>query len=103
MTIQYDTRRGKLVGALIVDDDSEVYAITSGGGVIRTTAKQVRKAGRQTKGVRLMNLGEGDTLLAIARNAEEAEVADDDSDAERRGVSDRRPPRRPGCTVRSCG
>ena len=82
LTIQYDTRRGKLVGALIVDDDSEVYAITSGGGVIRTAARQVRKAGRQTKGVRLMNLGEGDTLLAIARNAEEAEDAvdtDDDS------------------------
>ncbi|MDT5343328.1 MAG: gyrase subunit, partial [Mycobacterium sp.] len=81
---QYDTRRGKLVGALIVDDDSEVFAITSGGGVIRTKAKQVRKAGRQTKGVRLMNLGEGDTLLAIARNAEEAEDAIDgeDSDAE---------------------
>jgi len=84
LTIQYDTRRGKLVGALIVDDDSEVYAITSGGGVIRTAARQVRKAGRQTKGVRLMNLGEGDTLLAIARNAEEAEasvVADDDPGA----------------------
>src|SRR5215472_1595629 len=78
LTIQYDTRRGKLVGALIVDDDSEVFAITSGGGVIRTKAKQVRKAGRQTKGVRLMNLGEGDTLLAIARNAEEAGVTDDD-------------------------
>jgi DNA gyrase subunit A len=82
LTIQYDTRRGKLVGALIVDDDSEVYAITSGGGVIRTKAKQVRKAGRQTKGVRLMNLGEGDTLLAIARNAEEAEDDGEDSDAE---------------------
>jgi len=81
LTIQYDVRRGKLVGALIVDDDSEVYAITSSGGVIRTAARQVRKAGRQTKGVRLMNLGEGDTLLAIARNAEEAGVADGEDDA----------------------
>ncbi|MEB3980869.1 DNA gyrase subunit A [Mycobacterium sp. 663a-19] len=70
LTVQYDRRRGRLVGALIVDEDSELYAITSGGGVIRTAARQVRKAGRQTKGVRLMNLGEGDTLLAIARNAE---------------------------------
>ncbi|MDC9006648.1 DNA gyrase subunit A [Mycobacterium marinum] len=84
LTIMYDRRRGRLVGALIVDDDSELYAITSGGGVIRTAARQVRKAGRQTKGVRLMNLGEGDTLLAIARNAEEnadeavAEAADTD-------------------------
>ncbi|ORJ59420.1 DNA gyrase subunit A [Mycobacterium simiae] len=76
LTVQYDRRRGSLVGALIVDDDSELYAITSGGGVIRTAARQVRKAGRQTKGVRLMNLGEGDTLLAIARNAEES--AEDD-------------------------
>ncbi len=72
LTIQYDRRRGKLVGALIVDIDDELYAITSTGGVIRTTAKEVRKAGRQTKGVRLMNLGEGATLVAVARNAEEA-------------------------------
>ncbi|NUS94926.1 MAG: DNA gyrase subunit A, partial [Nocardia sp.] len=76
LTIQYDTRRGTLVGALIVDDDDELYAITSNGGVIRTAARQVRKAGRQTKGVRLMNLGEGDTLLAIARNADEPEQID---------------------------
>ncbi len=73
LTIQYDPKRGTLVGALIVDDEDELYAITSSGGVIRTAAKQVRKAGRQTKGVRLMNLGEGDTLLAIARNADEIE------------------------------
>ncbi|NKY49850.1 DNA gyrase subunit A [Nocardia vermiculata] len=71
LTIQYDPKRGSLVGALIVDNDDELYAITSGGGVIRTAANQVRKAGRQTKGVRLMNLGAGDTLLAIARNADE--------------------------------
>ena len=78
LTIQYDRRRGSLVGALIVDDDTELYAITSGGGVIRTAARQVRKAGRQTKGVRLMNLGEGDTLVAIARNAEEDPEAEGD-------------------------
>jgi DNA gyrase subunit A len=71
LTIQYDRRRGKLVGALIVDLDTEVYAITSGGGVIRTQAREVRKAKRQTMGVRLMNLSEGDSLVAIARNADE--------------------------------
>jgi DNA gyrase subunit A len=71
LTIQYDRRRGKLVGAVIVDIEDELFAIKSSGGVIRTPAKQVRKAGRQTKGVRLMDLGEGETLLAVARNAEE--------------------------------
>ncbi len=70
LTIQYDRRRGKLVSALILDLDAELYAITSGGGVIRTTAKEVRKAKRQTMGVRLMNLPESDSLVAIARNAE---------------------------------
>ncbi|MGF6881874.1 DNA gyrase subunit A [Nocardia sp. GAS34] len=80
LTIQYDQRRGSLVGALIVDDEDELYAITSGGGVIRTAAKQVRKAGRQTKGVRLMNLGEGDTLLAIARNADERDEVPGEDD-----------------------
>ena len=87
LTIQYDQRRGSLVGALIVDDEDELYAITSGGGVIRTAAKQVRKAGRQTKGVRLMNLGEGDTLLAIARNADEPDEVpgeDDTSGSEKK-------------------
>ncbi|ALR13756.1 DNA gyrase subunit A [Mycobacteroides saopaulense] len=78
LTVQYDPRRGSLVGALVVDEESELYAITSGGGVIRTIAKQVRKAGRQTKGVRLMNLGEGDTLLAIAHNADEGDADPDD-------------------------
>jgi DNA gyrase subunit A len=76
LTLQYDRRRGTLVGALIVELDDELYAITTSGGVIRTTAKEVRKAGRQTKGVRLMNLGEGGTLLAIARNAENASDPD---------------------------
>ncbi|GAA3024211.1 DNA gyrase subunit A [Gordonia defluvii] len=78
LTIQYDKRRGTLIGAIRVTLDSEVYAITSTGGVIRTRAKEVRKAGRQTKGVRLMNLGEGTTLLAIARNADEPD--EDSSD-----------------------
>jgi len=77
LTIQYDRRRGTLVGALIVDVADEIFAITSSGGVIRTTAREVRKAGRQTKGVRLMNLGEGATLLAIARNAEDIADSDD--------------------------
>jgi DNA gyrase subunit A len=78
LTLQYDRRRGKLVGALIVDIDDELYAITSSGGVIRTTAKEVRKAGRQTKGVRLMNLGEGASLVAVARNTEETVDSDID-------------------------
>ena len=77
LTLQYDRRRGTLVGALIVELEDELYAITATGGVIRTTARSVRKAGRQTKGVRLMNLGDDGTLLAVARNAESSVDPDD--------------------------
>jgi DNA gyrase subunit A len=76
LTVQYDSKRGRLVGAVIVEENDELYAITSAGGVIRTSAREVRKAGRQTKGVRLMNLGDGTTLVAIARSAEEVNGAE---------------------------
>ena len=63
--------RGELIGALMVGLDDEVFAITSAGGVIRTTAAEIKQSGRQTMGVRLVNLASGQTLVAIARNAEE--------------------------------
>src|SRR6266699_2854645 len=71
--------RGELIGALMVGPDDEVYAITSAGGVIRTTAAEVKQSSRQTMGVRLVNLAAGQTLVAIARNAEEPETAMDEA------------------------
>ena len=62
--------RGSLVGALVVHENDEALAITSGGGVIRTRVADVRRTGRTTMGVRLINLGEGNSVVAIARNAE---------------------------------
>jgi DNA gyrase subunit A len=65
--------RGELVGALMVHPEDEVFAITSAGGVIRTSAAEIKQSGRQTMGVRLVNLGDGQSLVAIARNAESLE------------------------------
>jgi len=73
--------RGELIGALMVGPDDEVFAITSAGGVIRTQAAEIKQSGRQTMGVRLVNLAAGQTLVAIARNAEAAESVIDDADA----------------------
>ncbi|MFV2195497.1 DNA gyrase subunit A [Nocardiopsis sp. LOL_012] len=76
--------RGKLVGAMMVDPDvDEIFAITSNGGVIRTNAAEVKRSGRTTMGVRLMNLNKGNKIVACARNQEaqeEAEVDDTASD-----------------------
>jgi DNA gyrase subunit A len=59
--------------------EDEVFAITSSGGVIRTRAGEVKLSGRQTMGVRLMNLAPGDSVVAIARNAESLEESDDEN------------------------
>jgi DNA gyrase subunit A len=73
ITAQITEGRGGLVGALLVHPEDEVFAITSAGGVIRTRASEVRQSGRVTMGVRLMNLAPGDSVVALARNAESAE------------------------------
>jgi DNA gyrase subunit A len=81
MTAQITEDRGSLVGALVVRPEDEVFAITSNGGVIRTRASEVRQTGRVTMGVRLMNLAAGNTVVALARNAE-SEAVDEPVDDE---------------------
>jgi DNA gyrase subunit A len=71
LTARIVSTRGSLVGAVSVSPKDEIYAITSDGVVIRTKAAEVRRAQRQTMGVRLMNLPEGVNVVAVARNADE--------------------------------
>jgi DNA gyrase subunit A len=80
LTAKIVQTRGRLVGALMVGPDDEVFAMTSNGGVIRTTAAEIKQSGRQTMGVRLMNLAEGDSVVAIARNVESMEDSDTEAD-----------------------
>jgi DNA gyrase subunit A len=83
LTARIVEARGELVGALMVRPEDEIFAITSAGGVIRTSASEVKLSGRQTMGVRLMNLASGDSVVALARNAESlagAEVEADEPD-----------------------
>ncbi len=59
-------KTGGVVGALTVRDEDEIMIITVGGQMVRTPVKQIREAGRNTMGVKLVNLDEGDKLQAIA-------------------------------------
>nr|WP_262485271.1 DNA gyrase subunit A [Corynebacterium poyangense] len=70
VTFKYTPKRGKLIGALAVDEDDEIFAITSAGGVIRTQVNQIRPSSRATMGVRLVNLAKDVTVLAIDKNVE---------------------------------
>jgi DNA gyrase subunit A len=72
LTAKITERRGGLVGAVVISPDDELFAITSNGGVLRTPVKPVRRTrDRNTMGVKLMDLPDGVTLVAIARNADE--------------------------------
>ena len=62
------------------DAGDQIFAIASNGVVIRTRVDDVRPSGRDTMGVTLMNLVEGDAIVAVARGAESD--ADDDDTAE---------------------
>lgn len=63
----YEGARGGLVGALIVNESNEILVITSGGVVMRTPVKEVRQTGRDTLGVRLVNLDQGTFVVSLAK------------------------------------
>jgi DNA gyrase subunit A len=74
LTADPKARKGNLVGALSVRLGDELYAITSGGGVIRTPVNGVRhNKDRATMGVKLMNLPEDVSIVAIARTTDNDE------------------------------
>jgi DNA gyrase subunit A len=73
ISIQASERNGKVVAALEVVPDDEVMLITRGGIVIRTKVAGISEIGRNTQGVRLINLEEGDQLIDVARVEESEE------------------------------
>lgn len=80
--IQTEDRNGPVIGIAIVDDNSEVMLISSAGKVIRMTTDGISTVGRNTKGVRLLNLDDGEQVKALAFLPESDDSEDsDDSDA----------------------
>ena len=67
ISIQTSERNGKVVGAVLVDDNDEVMLISTGGVLIRTAVAQIREMGRSTQGVTLIALGEAEKLAGLER------------------------------------
>jgi DNA gyrase subunit A len=65
--IQTSEPNGPVVGALQVAPDDELMLITSGGTLVRTPVADISTMGRNTQGVRLIRLDEGDRLVGISR------------------------------------
>jgi DNA gyrase subunit A len=64
--IQTSDRNGPVVGIACVTDRDELLLVTEQGQIIRMHAADMRPIGRDTQGVRLMDLAEGDRLVSIA-------------------------------------
>jgi DNA gyrase subunit A len=66
ITMKTNEKTGAVVGALTVKDADEIMLITVGGQMVRTSVRDIRETGRNTQGVKLINLEPIDKLQAIA-------------------------------------
>ncbi len=81
---------GPIIAARMVHENDEITVITSGGIMLRVKVSDISQMGRSTRGVRLVNLGNGDTVAALAvlnhedldRKVEGEDEAQPDSDGE---------------------
>ena len=62
-------KTGQVVGALTVKDTDELMLITFGGQMVRIPVNGIREAGRNTQGVKLINLDEGALADAVGATA----------------------------------
>ena len=79
IAIQVTERNGVVVGAVPADDNDEVMLISGAGTLVRTRVNEISVMGRNTQGVRLISLGNGEKLVGIERVVEDK---DDDNAAE---------------------
>jgi len=84
IAIQVNERNGPVIGAIPADDADEVMLISNGGTLVRTRVNEISVMGRNTQGVRLISLTDGETLVGIERvidDGDDTEALDDADDA----------------------
>ena len=64
INVKTTERNGKVVGILLVNEESEAMLISHYGKIIRIDTRHIREAGRSTQGVRLLGLEPGDKVAA---------------------------------------
>jgi DNA gyrase subunit A len=79
--IKTSPRNGSVVGQQVVTGEDDVMLISQGGKLIRIPTAGVKEQGRNTQGVKVIDLGDDDRVVAVARLAESESSSDDDVDA----------------------
>jgi len=73
ITMKTTDKTGRVVGGQQVTDEDQLMLITNNGKIIRLRVKDIRVIGRNTQGVRLIDLEEGERVVSLARLAEKEE------------------------------
>jgi len=76
LSIRTSKRNGRVVRALLVDRDDDVMLITDAGKLVRTRVDGISVVGRNTQGVKLMRLTQGERLVGLQRLVEVDETPD---------------------------
>ncbi len=71
ITMKTTERTGRVVGVQQVTDEDQLMLITDGGKIIRIRIADIRVIGRNTQGVRLIDLDNGERVVSLARLAED--------------------------------
>lgn len=78
ISIQTSERNGKVVSALLVNDNDEIILLNSAGKLVRTRVNEIRVLGRNTQGVRLISMDQGVTVIGVERVTENDDGAAED-------------------------
>lgn len=73
ISMKLSNKTGSVVGEVLVDETQDLMALTSIGKMIRVDMQTIRKAGRNTSGVIIVNVDKGDKVVSIAKCPKEAE------------------------------
>ena len=84
IAIQTSERNGQAIGAVRVTRDDEIMLITSGGVLVRTPVENISVSSRNTQGVTLIKLGQGESLVQVApiQNMDEDEVIEGEEEGD---------------------
>jgi DNA gyrase subunit A len=78
ITMKTTEKTGRVIGVRMVTDDDQIMLVTSGGKVIRLRVNEIRVIGRNTQGVRLIDLEQGEHVASVARLAEREDEGERD-------------------------
>jgi DNA gyrase subunit A len=80
ITMKATDKTGRVVGVQQVTEEDQLMLVTNKGKIIRLRIKDIRVIGRNTQGVHLIDLEEGERVVSLARVAEKEEEEEDNSD-----------------------